>query len=992
MNKEFTLKGTPDKTIYDFGFLKIKNPNISISNQKGLGVEATVNILENEAKLAIITYIPNKIIAYQITPILKSGENIKFPITPWTDIDIKNFTFFIKPEHFKLQTNIKIFGQDTELNFSKSRTIEIPKPEKVSSDNYAEIIIKQLKPSDIIKSAEKTNFDSIKLTNATFKIDDPFTKGKDHAVTIKCSANLQDLNLGLPDLSNVYAEINLNKTTGFSLETILNDLNLSDDIKIKNAILKVVIPPSVKSPTNSQIPPQTNTQNQNLPNPTEANTPETTEIPKIVTKPSVFLSGMTDLNLPLIGNLKTDIFAEYDKGIFNFKVKIDKEIKFEDIATFKNATLSLSSNGNFEIIGETNILNTDWIGTLKFSKTIPKQEITPKTQQEKTIQPDTKQQGASASPEMQTEQSQTNSQQEPATQQKYFKVGPYYVEFSATAKTKIKPFSNISELNKIKQIADISIENPMLGVRPDKTFYIFGKTNILNFESNISVEMKSPKELTLKATPPANWQLSNSIESFKNTFFDSIDLSDITIAISSYQHFDANLNLNLNKGFNLVANAQLSGETFKGAKVLAKNLEQKLRLAGTFGESLTETYFSIAIPIPEIKLTEKAILKNINFVLVGSGPAFGFKSQILITPSNLDQPLLFTGEIAIKSVPPSGVLKATMQGIWENPLGINGLSIQDLAAQIAITLTPPTPVPDVIGLTGKFILSPNKKIEVATNYSTAGDIVLMGIYTGDIFLEDLFSIPAKLNPSFDIKSFKNKFPDIGFRDTSFKIAPLPTKIGEIEIEQGLSFKGEMFFLNDKKAFINSSIGSNGIIAQGFMPKFKLGPIEVDGTGLDGEYGTKDDGPTLDFQLTPEIQHLLISGLIDIKLAKGQADILVGTDGIKIFLLGSLFNNLFKVSYELQSVGSINDLNNIDLTFKAELSNDINEYLSEKITKGLSIINKKSTESIKKALKKLDAIDEKIDSIENQINELNKEIDNLNNEKKRIEQAKDDYNI
>ncbi|MBU4269538.1 hypothetical protein KJ644_00880 [Candidatus Dependentiae bacterium] len=990
-NKKFTLSGTKNET-FDLGFLKISNPLIGLSTQKEFSANATVNILGEKALLEIIKYIPNKIAIYKIDPTKK----LIFPITPWTDIDIDSFIFLIKKDLYELQTNIKIFNQDAILKFGKKRAviqpvqpsipqnitpppnIQTPEAQKilpqVTPDNYAEFSIKNLKPSDIIKN---TVFDAIELQNASFKIDDPFTKGKDHPITIKCVANLKKLNIGLPiDLSKIESEIKLNKTTGFTLESKLKDLTISNNINLKQTNLTIIIPPTIKTQPikqPEQTPQTPGPTNENTPTetPTEEIKPEiqpTAIVPKTVKKPSIFLSGKADLNLPILGELNSDFLAEYNNGIFTFKISIDprKKINIANIGTFEKCTLILSQTGNFEIQGEINLVDINWIGTLKFSKA-----TTPTTKTEIPQTPN----------DQQPPQSEQISTQQPKST---FQTGGYTVEFSAIAKKEIFPFKNIAGLKEIAQLKNIKISNPGLSINTDKTFSILGQSELLGFKSNVTLEI-SNLGLTFKAFPPKGWKISDAIKPLEGTFFDKIDLSKTQIVISSFPHIDPKLNINLSKGINLAAVTNLADKTFTNAKNLIKGLgNQSLNLFGSLG-SLKDTKLAVTLPFKEIKLSDKAFLENISFFFTGSnlGPSMGLKTQIKIIPTQDDDPLLFTGAASIDMAKSGVILSGSMLGNWENPLGLDGITLSNIGCEVSL------PVLTNIGIAGSLIFDEKKAVSMATKYSTDGKIVLMGKYTGELLLEDILSIPAKANPNFDIKSFKKNFPDLGFYDSEFRFAPLPTKIGEIIIEPGISLKSHMKFFNDKEAFVNIGLGSTGLIAQGSMSEFELGPIKISGYGLDGEYNTKDDGPTIDFSITPETQHFMLSGLVDIRLASGQGDIYIGRDGVDIYLSAGLFDDLFEVNYKLKSVKKDGHL---DFDFSAALSNKLYDYLSQNIVKNLTIFKGEAKTKIESAINNLEKTDIKIKKINKDIKKKNKEIEKLNKQYNQIAAAEEYYDI
>lgn len=1010
-NGEFTLKGGPQKQEFNLGLLTIENPFIRVTNKKGFGAQADATIFNKKATLGILEFKPGKRIIYNITP----ANKIEIPITPWSKTDINEFTLLITPEVFELGATVQIFGKPNLIKFGKTRPaqendeeepsleVEEGEEEEEIPDNYAELILENIKPSDIIKSMTGNQFNNITFEHARFRIDNPFSKTAEHPITIEATTNLEKLGLPLDvNLSEVEAIIGIDKTTGLTLETSIPNVKIINNSELKDISLKIILPPKIK-PQATQ--PGTETQ------PTQPDTetpPSGTAITNEqsiqqqsqqtqVNKPSIFLSGKTNLNLPLVGNIQGDFSAIYENGIFNFETQIDRSVEFEEIMKLNNVTVAYSTLGNIEIIGDTTIFDLNLIGKLKLSKTLPKKPSSPTSpnSEESTTeqtQSETTQQTTQTPAQAITRSSQTNAQvtSEEQTQQvnqttpKYLKVGGYYVEFSATAKTNkaIKPFANITGVKNIKQIADISVSNPGLGMKPDKTFYITGQSDILGFKSDVKIELKNKNEITLKSRPPEDWRLSDAIKSLQGTVFDDMDLSDIQIVISSFQHFDDELQMTINRGVNLVAGAQLTGGKFNSAKALVSALDQKLRVAASIGSSPSEVYFSMAIPVKEIKLSEKAILKNVTFFMSGDGPSIGLKTQIMISPDKQDKALVFTGSVSIDPAQAGGTLSATMQGKWEHPLGVSGITLSDVAVEGTL------PALTNMGLTGELLIGTNKRIKIAAAYSIDGQIVLMGEYEGKILLEDLISMAIKSNKNLNIEQFKDKFPDIGFENTMFKFAPRSTSIGEIHFDPGISLKGTLLVLK-KKGLIDLNLGPEGIFARGTLDKFNIGPIEINGAGLDEIYGNEDDGPVVDFALCPEAQHFILSGLIDLKIAKGQADIHIGTDQIRIFLLAQLLKK-FETNIEAYSVGSIKRPNELDFIFKAVATNEMNDYLIQQITKGLTVFSKETKEKIEARQDKIKEKESKIEEIQQKIKEKQEEIEKLKKEYNDIQESVIEY--
>lgn len=597
------------------------------------------------------------------------------------------------------------------------------------------------------------------------------------------------------------------------------------------------------------------------------------------------MSGIINIKLPgKLGAISSEFNSEYKKGKFEISVKTQKPINIDNgKIKLENTGVKVSSTGELTISGDANIFNTDITGYLTFKKLTPEEKAEPNIT----------------------------------------KIGNYKLEFLGKAKDSktIKPFINFKDLpNKIK---NIEIKNTTIGLKSDKQFYLSGNIKILGFESIAEINIQGNKQASLKIKPPQHWVKENLL---KGEIFNQLDIVNTYILISSHSYRDEELDQNINKGFNLISGVQILKDT--QLNTLLGNIKQKLLLIGSFGSSLTDINLAVALPIT-VKLSNNITLQNISLAISGQGE-MGIKSQI-----KLNKPkLIFTGYFGVDPKTTSVEAQGTMQGKWKNPLGIKGISISDTAVEFAIATTPPTPVPTKVGITGKLNIG-NVQGEAAIKIDVTGQGGIIA-KLNKLTLKDLLTIPAKLTPKVDWNKLQKRIPKISISNVDIKAAVVPFKIGEIAFEPGINLKGEAKILDKFKAMINCSVGSDGIIAKGTASTITIGKIlTITGAGLDGVYGNKDDGPTVDFQLTSKKQELMISGMGKLAGIKGKTDLYIGKKEIKFEMTYDIMGS--GMTLEGKSKGNIKNLNSLDFKIYGQFKNELTQYIANQIKEKLGSV-------------------------------------------------------
>ncbi|KKP35595.1 MAG: hypothetical protein UR26_C0003G0068 [candidate division TM6 bacterium GW2011_GWF2_32_72] len=122
-------------------------------------------------------------------------------------------------------------------------------------------------------------------------------------------------------------------------------------------------------------------------------------------------------------------------------------------------------------------------------------------------------------------------------------------------------------------------------------------------------------------------------------------------------------------------------------------------------------------------------------------------------------------------------------------------------------------------------------------------------------------------------------PDLEIIDPELRYAMDNVQIGEIWFERGLAIKCTLEMLG-KRAGSNVVVSMNGISGERFVSTLDLGAIIsdkfkgqliIDGAGVDGKYGTSDDGPAEAINLNLDKQGIVYTGRIFIKPFDCSAD-------------------------------------------------------------------------------------------------------------------------
>jgi hypothetical protein len=658
--------------------------------------------------------------------------------------------------------------------------------------------------------------------------------------------------------------------------------------------------------------------------------------------PKLMLSGTGQVSVPEIGLLDYELKAGYSKNGLLLQAAIKKEIDFQGIS-IKQANLTVRPKKKILIIGgDTNIRGFDLIANI---------EVRPDPETKKST-----------------------------------------VNFSAhVEKETFKPF----EKTGISQIKDFVVHNMKaqvtlaVGDQKNAELSISGKSNILNVDNSdvdlkFIVNSKGQEGVLLQAQLPENWKFTDSIHALRGTVFDRMTFHQASFIANSLDgYIDPTTSVEIKQGLTLRATCPLTGALAPVKTMLGGKLDT-VSVYGTIstdprdivlGAQLTQSNDQSSLAVKTNKISAGPMSLEIS-----GRPSIAILCTIYVHPSEKDQPLDFIGRIQID--PLEADFAATMLGTWQNPFGIHGFAIGNLATQIGFNYAQlsATGLPSKLGLAGEMALGDRKMAMAAQFDSTLKDMALFGSLN-ELTLVDLIKLFAK---PLGAKVPTDKIPLIALKDIEVKFAPQNVHIGEIVIPQGITVKGELDIMKER-AVLDCNVSTQGVKALSYTSPIKYGPLSIT-SSHPGDSPT--GGPIIDLELSPSLQQFLLSGKIDLdKIFLIDSYMKVTTSGIEFNFDTDIAQGMFNAHVVGKSSGPIN---NPDFDLLIDMKQKFIKYILDQVNAQLSIAQKEIKEKIDRAQREIDKIntavatsDRDIQAAQNKIDAIRKIVDTLTS---RIQEA------
>lgn len=560
------------------------------------------------------------------------------------------------------------------------------------------------------------------------------------------------------------------------------------------------------------------------------------------------------------------------------------------------------------------------------------------------------------------------------------------IEFTAKVQTTdFRPFAGTS----IPVLNTLAFTNIDAGVElikqegkpASKAIKFDGDVEILNVKLRSLIRFvvndKGQKGVYINAPLPSNWTFSQSIPELKGPIFDGLVFEQASFVASSVDYLDTRTNKETNtqetiavhKGLEFYAKVPLSGTLQPVADLLGSS-GQKFTMFGTITPNNPRAMlFGIKVGEGAALGTNKAkppIEIGDTEIVISGAPSLGLKANVLVRPSDKDE-LMFSGEFKLSKKEAS--LEAMMTGAWNNPFGINGLSLQDVALALGIAYG--SPVPTLFGIAAKLQVSSTNTIAFAAVADAGMEHMALKGEANKISLMELINGFAK---PMGINIPDPKIPIFDLRDVKVRFAATDTKIGTELIEQGVTMQGKMDLLGQEKAAeldvnIDTSISSSaGIKIKGYTQPINLqGLLKV--AGLSGqkspckvriEGGSGQDRPEVDIELTFDRQVFLVQGSMVVGdeasgiFYKTANCLHFSTEGIRFEFLSQIGSNKLLYSHVIgQSSG---DITNPQFALKIDFEQHMQQFIKDQVNVAFNAAQKEIVAGINTAQEEINKID------------------------------------
>lgn len=546
---------------------------------------------------------------------------------------------------------------------------------------------------------------------------------------------------------------------------------------------------------------------------------------------------------------------------------------------------------------------------------------------------------------------------------------------SIKAQQTVDPFEKIPSLSRI-----IGFKNfDFIFVKDAKTYECRLKGEVELFSNQFNgtlrfIKTKEEKELVLlELQMPVEASFSDIIPAFKHSIFDEIELyhPKVLVAGSDFEEKVDDKTIKYKQGINFFADTRLKNALSPVAKITHTKEETPIVLSGMIAApNPLNSVFKVQLPfmIPVWPNNELSIGKLTLEISGQPTPGIALLTTVRFKPTPRDQTLDFISRIQVSVN--DALLAGTMLGTWNNPLGISGFKLADTALQIGMNyelLLAGIPI-DKLGMAAKLGIG-RRNVSFATNISLThpDDFVFAGSLDRLDFKDLVDLISDAIHRQLDT----SKIPEISIQNVSLYMVPKKTKIGELEFSQG--FSGSATFIIEK--FIASArfayIDDDGISAEGWCTRFKVGPLLVSGTGPDKIYGTADDGPYLHLELTKSKQLFYLSAIVDLEnVFRTNADVDLNKDQLSFDVTASVMH-AFEATIHAKA-----RINDPDVFLLLDFKADFYDYVQQEVDRELTAFQKKAEKEINEAQARVQQLNQQIVDFDRQIQERTQGIEKL----------------
>jgi len=556
-------------------------------------------------------------------------------------------------------------------------------------------------------------------------------------------------------------------------------------------------------------------------------------------------------------------------------------------------------------------------------------------------------------------------------------------------------------------------------------FVLTGSASVKGGEVIVDIRMDKAAEPNISFTLaiPKGWKFSEAFPQLKN--FDQLAIHNLYIILSTYDH-EFELKYKDKDGKEVTKNIQVvRGATFNGdieitdaIKTVKTFLERitkiecfvtedyRMQFAGQvrLGADITASHFYIKMPYKfGIDFTKKPIsfkdpyLRR--FYSAGIEAGIDLEMNIRFTtgfflelknpkkPSS-PQVLQFSGQL--EADPKGGVtIAGWMDGMYEPAFGLDWLGLGPKIGLAAGLMVEPPYLKEFALTAGLSLGELYKKAQATVDLDLTNANLLIEVLVDKINLAEyiklLITVGTAITPNNkkNLEAFSKKIPTIEFTDMKFRIVPIGMQVFGKVYTAGIAAGGHVRLgklgggVNVDVDFEPPKLHALGVLDK-FEIKLSKGPIiyKLDGPGPDRKYGTKDDGPTLEIDIRPDVlptqQQIALLGKVSIPPLKLEEQLkMVLEEGKFVAEVDAMLEEIFSGKLKIKF-----DPNNPDdFIVDMNLDQKFEEFLRTKVKTEVANFEKNAKKEFDKAQAEVNKLDEKMDALrkklETEFNKLEK---------------------
>jgi hypothetical protein len=352
----------------------------------------------------------------------------------------------------------------------------------------------------------------------------------------------------------------------------------------------------------------------------------------------------------------------------------------------------------------------------------------------------------------------------------------------------------------------------------------------------------------------------------------------------------------------------------------------------------------------EIRLADNVTMGEIGFLLRPSPTSFSITLKCAIKTRIGEDDLTFIGGLEVQ--PRGASIVTTMKGQWTGAFGVAGLNIANVALDLGLSFAPLLPTLGVAGTVTVGAVTGSAAVRFDSRNPAYS---MVQVRLERLYLLDIVSTFGGAQLTSDLpESTRVLLSQIGIEDIDLHVAPMPTRIGDLDFEQGLNIAGRLTIQSFVAAVRMKVDSSGGILAKGAIT-----PIEL--AGLFSVTGNRVDvGPSLDFALGQGAPFAMtIDGRVSLLGIFARALIRLDQNGFEFEVSGPIFG-VFQATVTARG-GEIGS--SVGFMLSARMSNDLPAYLADKAGRIISQAADTAMNSLSSAQQTLAAEEQKLQTID-----------------------------